>query len=330
MPPLHPALATPLLDTLGCRLPIMLAGMGGVARHKLVAAVGEAGGFGVLGMVREPVERITAEVTALRKLTQSRFAVNLIPASTEAALLQQQVATCLTLKVPALVLFWEVDAPLVRHLKDEGVQVIHQVGTERDADAALEAGADVVSVQGHEAGGHVRGTSSLFGLLPAIAATSPVPVVASGGIGGGRALAAALALGAQGASIGTAFLATHESNAHIHHQQRVLNAKPDDTIHTRVFARNWHEPAPVRVLSNAVLEGRYQGTPPDTILGEQDGQPVYLFSTDSPLKDATGEVDSMALYCGQSCGQFDRLCSAAERITDIIEEATHALRHSSL
>ncbi len=326
---LHAALDTPLLKVLGCRLPIMLAGMGGVARHKLSAAVAEAGGFGVLGMVREPVERITAEVTALRQLTQSRFAINLIPAATDAQLLHEQVAACLALQVPAMVLFWEVDKALVRHLKDEGVQVIHQVGSERDADEALAAGADVLIVQGYEAGGHVRGTSSLFGLLPAIAATSPVPVVASGGIGGGRALAAALTLGAQGASIGSAFLATHESNAHPHHQQRVLKARPDDTIHTRVFARNWHEPAPVRVLSNAVLEGRYHGKHPDTVIGEQDGQPVYLFSTDSPLADATGEVDSMALYCGQSCGQFDRLCSATERINDIIDEATRVLRRSS-
>lgn len=329
MSPLHPALTTPLLKILGCRLPIMLAGMGGVARHKLAAAVGEAGGFGVLGMVREPVERITAEVNALRQLSQTRFAVNLIPAATDVSLLRDQVAACLGLKVPALVLFWEVDKSLVRHLKAEGVQVIHQIGSERDADEALDAGADVLIVQGHEAGGHVRGTSSLFGLLPTIAAQSPVPVVASGGIGGGRALAAALALGAQGASIGTAFLATHESNAHAHHQQRVLKAGPDDTIHTRVFARNWHESAPVRVLSNAVLEGRYDGKHPDTIIGEQDGQPVYLFSTDSPLAGATGEVDSMALYCGQSCGQFDRLCSAAERIDDIINEATRVLRNAS-
>lgn len=306
----------------------MLAGMGGVARHKLVAAVCQAGGFGVMGMVREPVALIEAEVQALRELTDRRFAVNLIPASTRPDLLREQVAACLRLQVPAMVLFWDVDKSLVRHLKEEGVQVIHQVGNERDADLALEAGADVLIVQGYEAGGHVRGTTSLFGLLPVIAAKSPVPVVASGGIASGRALTAALALGAQGASLGTALLATHESNAHHHHQQRVLAARADDTLYTTIFARNWHEPAPVRVLKNAVTDGKYRHTDPDTIIGQQDGQPVYLFSTDSPLLDATGQLDDMALYCGQSCGQFDRVCSAAERIASIINEAAGLLRSS--
>lgn len=314
-------LRTPLLQALGCTLPIMLAGMGGVARHQLAAAVCEAGGFGVLGMVREPVERIRAEVLALRQRTSHRFAVNLIPAATDSRLLAEQIETCLELEVPAMVLFWEVNKALVKHLKREGLQVIHQVGNQRDADTAINAGADVLIVQGHEAGGHVRGTTSLFSLLPQIAAQSPVPVVASGGIGSGRALVAALALGAQGASLGTALLATHEANAHPHHKQRVLAARADDTVYTTRFARNWHEPAPVRVLSNKVLEGAYDHADPDTILGEQDGQPVYLFSTDSPLADATGKVDDMALYCGQSCGQISRECSAADRIAEIIREA---------
>src|SRR5690606_14346238 len=129
-------------------------------------------------------------------------AVNLIPAATDAALLKAQVGVCLALSVPAMVLFWEVDQDLIRHLKNEGVQVIHQVGTQEDADKALAAGADVLIVQGSEAGGHVRGTTSVFSLLPQIVRQSPVPVVVSGGVGSGHALVAALALGAQGASLG--------------------------------------------------------------------------------------------------------------------------------
>lgn len=325
MTDIHPALQTPLLAILGCRLPIMLAGMGGVARHELAAAVNSAGGFGVLGMVREPVELIRAEIGALRRMTDKRFAVNLIPAATDSALLKSQVETCLALRVPAMVLFWDVDKALVRHLKAEGVQVIHQVGNQSDAEAALAAGADVLIVQGCEAGGHVRGTTSTFALVPQIAGQSPVPVVASGGIGSGRALVAALALGAQGVSLGTALLATDEANAHGYHKQRVLNARADQTIYTTRFARNWHEPAPVRVLANDVLAGRYDNANPDTVIGAQDGRPVYLFSTDSPLKDATGRVEDMALYCGQSCGQIHHQYSAGERIAGIINEAKEYL-----
>ena len=322
---LHPALQTPLLSLLGCELPIMLAGMGGVARHELAAAVSRAGGFGVLGMVREPVELIRAEINALRELTDKRFAVNLIPAATDSVLLKSQVTTCLKLHVPAMVLFWDVDAALIRHLKEEGVQVIHQVGSQQDAEDALAAGVDVLIAQGHEAGGHVRGTTSTFALVSQLANQSPVPVVASGGIGNGRALAAALTLGAQGASLGTALLATDEANAHNYHKQRIVAAHADQTIYTTRFGRNWHEPAPVRVLHNDVLAGRYNDADPDTIIGHQDGQPVYLFSTDSPLKDATGEYQDMALYCGQSCGQIHRQCSAGERIASIIAEANACL-----
>ena len=314
-------LKTPLLDILGCRLPILLAGMGGVARHELAAAVIHAGGFGVMGMVREPVERIRNEITALRKLTDAPFGINLIPASTDADLLARQVKACLEMKTPVIVLFWKVDVALVRYLKSEGVLVIHQVGNQLDADAAINAGVDILIVQGVEAGGHVRGNTSTFALLPQIAAQSPVPVVASGGIASGHALVAALALGAQGVSLGTAFLATHEANAHSHHKNRVLKARADDTIYTTRFARNWQGLAPVRVLANRVLDGYYDQANQNTIIGKQDGQNVYLFSTDSPLADATGEIDDMAIYCGQSCGQLNELCSAGERIEHITKEA---------
>jgi nitronate monooxygenase len=314
-------LRTPLTELLGCRLPILLAGMGGVARHRLAAAVCNGGGFGVLGMVREPVALIQREVAALRALTTKPFAVNLIPAATPAALLKEQVAACLDLDVRTFVLFWEVDAPLVDRLKRAGRQVIHQVGHQRDATLAQAAGADALIAQGVEAGGHVRGEVSLLSLVPEIVAHSAVPVIASGGIGNGAALVAALALGAQGVSLGTAFLATHEANAHPYHKRRVLSAKAEDTLYTTRFARNWHEAAPVRVLPNAVTRGDCDREPVDTVLGEQDGQPVYLYSTDSPLADATGRIEDMALYCGESCGQLTELTSAGERLAQLVQEA---------
>lgn len=326
---MHTALNTRLQPLLGCRVPIMLAGMGGVARHALAAAVGNAGGFPCLGMVREPVSRILTEIAAYRSLCSARFAVNLIPAATAADLLRAQVAACLAEQVPAMVLFWDVDADLVRHVKAEGVQVIHQVGTIAAAEMALAAGADVLIAQGHEAGGHVHGTTSLFGLLPELAAISPVPIVAAGGVGSGAAIVAALALGADGVSLGSAFLATHEANAHLHHQRRLIDARGDQTIYTTQFVGNWHQAAPVRVLANAVTRGERQhefeqGLTP--AIGEQDGLPVHLFSTDSPLADASGQLDDMALYAGQSCGQINELGSASQRIKQLLDQAEECLK----
>src|SRR5690606_39278280 len=116
----HPALHTALIDLLGCDVPIVCAGMGGVARHQLAAAVSNAGGFGCLGMVREPVTRIRAEVAAYRQLSERPFAVNLIPAATPAELLSAQVHACQQLKVPAVVLFWGADSGLIGLLQAVG------------------------------------------------------------------------------------------------------------------------------------------------------------------------------------------------------------------
>lgn len=323
------SLRTPLCDLLGCEWPILLAGMGGVARHRLASAVSRAGGFGVLGMVREPPERIDLEIEAMRGEGVDNFAVNLIPAATEATLLKAQVDLCIRKGVPWMALFWDVDYPLIRHLKAEGIRVIHQVGHRRDAEQALLAGADILIAQGYEAGGHVRSETGILPLLAELVPLSPAPVVASGGIADGRGLAAALCMGAQGVSLGSAFLATHESNAHDHHKFRLLHARAEDTVHTRRFDRNWHEAAPVRVLSNRVTRGEYDDLKANDIaeiIGEQDGQPIYLFSTDSPLLGATGELDDMALYAGQSCSMINTLISAEQRMQSLIDEAWGTLR----
>ena len=326
------ALHTPMLDLLRCRYPIMLAGMGGVARSALAAAVAHGCGFPVMGMVREPVALIEREVAALRAATHEdlHFAINLIPASDSPQHVQAQIAACLRLRVPAVVLFWEVDQALVRQLKAQGVQVIHQIGNRRDAAMALEAGCDALIVQGLEAGGHVRGMASTLSLLPEIVALAGcVPVAASGGIASGQALVAALALGAQAVSMGSAFLATHESFAHPYHRQRLVDAQAEDTVYTNIFARNWAIAAPVRVLPNAVTRGEYahlgEAEKNQPIAHQDGGQPIYLFSTDSPAIDATGRIEDMAIYAGQSVGQIYAICSAAQRIDSIMQEARACL-----
>lgn len=322
------ALHTPLLDLLGCEVPVMNAGMGGVARHELAAAVSNAGGFACLGMVREPVERIVDEVAAMRAVCDRPFAVNLIPAATQAGLLQRQVEACLQLDVPAIALFWDVDQDLVRELKRHSLLVLHQVGSRLDAQRALRAGVDVLIAQGMEAGGHVRGNVSTMALVPELAALPPVPVVASGGIASGAGLVAALALGAQGVSCGSLFLATHEANAHPLHQRRLCEARADDTLHTYRFYRNWPVAAATRVLPNSVTRGEQdhlRRLRKPTVIGTQDDQPVHLFSTDSPLRDASGSISSMALYAGQSCGQIDAVRSVDACMRTLLCEAASVL-----
>nr|WP_244100512.1 nitronate monooxygenase [Burkholderia ambifaria] len=142
----------PVCDLLGCAWPIVLAGMGGVARAELASAVSAAGGFGFLGMVREPVALIRREVEQVRAATERPFGVNLIPASTPPELLDAQLDACISLRVPVVALFWDVMPGVVRRLRDAGVRVVHQVGSLDDARAAAAAGAQALIVQGHEAG----------------------------------------------------------------------------------------------------------------------------------------------------------------------------------
>jgi nitronate monooxygenase len=321
------ALHSPVCDLLGCTYPVILAGMGGVARSELVGAVSEAGGFGFLGMVREPVVLIRAEVQRLRERNVQRFGVNLIPAATDPALLDSQVATCIELGVPVVGLFWDLSAALVQRLRAAGIVVVCQVGSVAEAREAQTAGAHVLIAQGVEAGGHVRGDCPLHILIREIAATTTLPVLAAGGIMGGADIATVLSLGAQGAVLGTALIATHEAFAHAYHKQRLVEARGDDTVLTDVFHINWPRGARVRVLASSVTRGDWGDPFSDmrTVIGEEDGRPIYLFSTDSPLRSMTGEFEAMALYAGKGVGRVTAVVGAAERLRAIVIETTTLL-----
>jgi nitronate monooxygenase len=321
-------LKTPVCRLLECCYPIVSAGMGGVARSDLVAAVASAGGYGLLGMVRESPELIRREIAAVRERTERPFGVNLIPFGTDATLLDEELAACFEAKAHSLCFFWNVRPELIARAHDAGCKVLYQVGRLPDAIAAEAAGADVIICQGVEAGGHVHGTVSSLALLPQVAAAVQVPVLASGGFGTGGGLVAAFALGAQGIHCGTAFLATHESFAHDFHKQRIVGATSEQTVHSDVFAINWPPRSPVRTLQNSVTEAyrdNLWGHGPDDfpreVIGHEGERPIYKFSTDSPLRNMTGDFEAMAPFAGQSCGLIEDICPAGDRLRRIVWEA---------
>lgn len=325
-------LRTPLCDLLGCEVPVLLAGMGGVARWELAAAVANAGGFAMLGMVRENPDLIETEVRALRAATNRPFAVNVIPAATDPALLSWQIDRCLDLGVRAFTFFWDVLPDTIARVKREGCLVLHQVGTAEAARQAEDAGADVLIAQGIEAGGHVHGRTGAFALAATVLDTTRLPVVVSGGIATGRGLAAALAMGAQGVHCGTAFLATRESFAHDYHKARVVSASGEDTVLTDAFVLNWPKGAAVRVIGNSVTQAlgdRLLGHDPDTlpreVIAQDCGQPLLRFSTDSPMRHTTGALEEMALYSGQGAGAIRDIPPAAERLRQMVREAEACL-----
>lgn len=325
---MHALAATPLCELLGCRQPLILAGMGGVARAELVAAVSEFGGLGILGMVREPLALIEREVAQVRSRTDRPFGVNLIPAGTARALLRSQVDLCIALRVPVVELFWEIDEPTVARLRAAGIIVIHQVGTALEALHAQAAGAHAIVAQGVEAGGHVRARQPLMQLLPEVLGCVQVPVAAAGGLADGRDVGRVLAAGAQAAVLGTALMMTTESFAHEVHKRRLVQAKTSDVLLTEDFHVNWPPLAAVHVLPNVVTRGE-RGDPftgPRQVIGEEEGRPIYCFSTDSPLRSMTGELEAMALYAGLGVGRIDDIVPAAERLERIARDAASHLR----
>lgn len=330
------SLRTPICDLLGCDVPILLAGMGGVSRWELAAAVANAGGYGMLGMVRESPALITEEVTALKAATARPFAVNVIPAATEPGLLDAQIRCCLDLGVSAFTFFWDVMPEVVARVKRAGCLVLHQVGTVEAARQAEGAGSDVIIAQGVGAGGHVHGRQPVFELTEQILGAVSAPVVASGGLATGADLARALSMGAAGIQCGTAFLATEESFAHPYHKARVVEATGTDTVLTDVFVLNWPKGAAVRVIANSVIEGlngNVLGHDPETLPRESiawDGDQSRLrYSTDSPLRTTTGDLEAMALYAGIGAGAINGIVPAAQRIAEIVAGACDTLARTA-
>ena len=327
-------LQTPLGRSLGIEHPIFCAGMGGgTAGPELVAAVSEAGGCGVLGLGGTPLEFARELIRETHQRTRRPFGANLllpllVPGSIEA---------CLEEGVSFLVLFFGDPAPHVAAARRAGVPVFAQVGSPEEARAAADAGVDGIFAQGFEAGGHVRGTTSLAALLPAVVdAVAPLPVVASGGIADGRGIVSALALGAQGVSLGTRFLASDEARATQAYKERVVRATATDTIHTFLFDVGWPD-AGHRVLRNrAVEEWEAAGRPAPgrrpgegTIIGKLAVGPALLevprYAVFPPSAGFEGDMELAALYAGESCSLVNDVRPAGRIVQDLVREAEEAL-----
>ncbi|MBA3551298.1 MAG: nitronate monooxygenase [Actinobacteria bacterium] len=218
-------LQTSICRTLGIDYPILSVGFGVSAGPELASAVSNAGGCGVLGASTGsmPIDELRRRVRRCRESTNRPFGINFLigdfedPEATDEdrAWTLDRLAMAIEGRVPILVLFWGDPSALVEDAHRGGMKVLVQVGSVEEGKSAADAGVDAVIAQGLEAGGHVRATNSIWEVLPAVVeAVSPLPVLASGGIGDGAGIARALHLGAQGVSMGTRFVASEEAWIH--------------------------------------------------------------------------------------------------------------------
>lgn len=331
---------------LGVEYPVLSAGMGAGARAELVAAVSGAGGFGVLGASGLKPADLEREIARIRALTDRPFGINVIirddpsaDADEDRRFVIEQIGAGAAQGAGAIVLFWGDPTPYVRPAHDAGIKVLIQVGSVEEAVAAAAAGVDAVIAQGVEAGGHVRGTTSIWDLLPAaVEALAPLPVLASGGIGDGPGLARALELGAQGVSLGTRFVASEESNVHPDYKQRIVASSSEDTVYTAdLYDVGWPA-APHRTLRNKnyaewVAAGRpSSGQRPGegTIVGTRasyTGEVIRWprYASGMITADFDGDIEYAPMWAGESCEVVQDTKPAGEIVADLVRDARSAL-----
>lgn len=340
------ALHTALCRDLGIEYPILSVGFGISAGPDLVAAVSNAGGLGVLGGMGVPADEVRRRIARVRELTDRPFGFNMViaafddPEATDEdkTAVREPIDLAIEAHVALIVLFWGSPAPFVESAHRNGVKVFVQVGSLAEAQAAGTAGVDGVIAQGIEAGGHVRGTTSVWDLLPAaVGALKPLPVLASGGIGDGAGIARALRLGAQGVSLGTRFVASEEAWVDPQYKQRIVESTATDTVYSELFDAWWPD-APHRVLRNKTLdEWEAAGRPPagsrpgeGTTIGARRSsndelQPWPRYATGMVTPNFEGDFDYVAMLAGESCSVVNDIKPAGVIVGDLVRDAEAAL-----
>lgn len=323
-------LTTPLCEQLGIRFPIIQAPIGSATTAELAAEVSNAGGLGMLALTWRSPQAASAIVRRTQQLTAAPFGVNL---SLDFDIVEQ-LAAALSLDVTVVSTFWGDPSAVHDRIAAAGALHLHTVRSPAEAMRAVDAGVDAVVAQGWEAGGHVWGLVATMPLVPAVVdAVAPVPVIAAGGIGDGRGLAAALVLGAQAGWLGTRFVASAEADTHDLYRTRVTSAHPEDAVYTNCFDGGWPD-APHRVLRNDTIDlwdaaGRPAAPdrPHEGLLVATDsvGRGVELYDDVMPLRELEGELERMALYAGQSVGVVHDVKPAALVVASIVAQAQAAL-----
>ncbi|HEX4211150.1 MAG TPA: nitronate monooxygenase [Candidatus Binataceae bacterium] len=329
-------LKTQICELFAIDYPIISAGMGAVALAELAAAVSEAGGLGTVGLAAFGPEGILNEMASARRQTAKPLAANLLVPFLRPGIVEAVVQT----PIQVLTFFWgdardQMDS--IRLVHHAGIKVMWQCGSAEEACWAKEAGVDAVMAQGFEAGGHVRGTTTSLALIPEVRdAIGDLPMVAAGGFADGRGLAAALALGADGAVFGTRFAASAEAAIHPRYRERILQANARDTVHTTLFDVGWPD-APHRVVRTEVID-RWEaaGRPPSgqrpregvTIAKSRrpdSALPLVSYTVMPPADYLDGAVDELPFYAGQSCTLVREVLPASETFRRIAEEASDVI-----
>ena len=329
----HPALRTAICDTLGIEYPIIQAGMGFIARGELAAAVSEAGGLGMIGSASLSPDELRQEIRNVRERTDLPFGVDILFATSRnpaadvvtgqlAHSVQAHVDVVFEEKVPVLASGLGDPGPVVGQAHELGMTVIALVGNTKNARRVEASGVDIVVAQGYDGGGHT-GRVGTLSLLPAVLDAVEVPVIAAGGIGDGRGIAAVLAMGGVGVWMGTRFVASEEAYGHEKYKRLIAEIDDEGTIRTRCFSGK-----PCRMIRNQTtqawedpeLQARIQPFPKQfRVITEWLGEDPYTTGR------FEGKVETGALAAGQSSAIIRDVLPTAEIVQTLVAETNAAL-----
>lgn len=304
---------TRITELLQIEYPIIQGGMAWVAEHNLASAVSQAGGLGIIGAANAPAEWVREEIRKARAVTDKPIGVNVMLLSPYA----DDVARVLVEeKIPVITTGAGNPGKYMEMWKSNGSKVIPVVASVALARMMEKGGADAVVAEGTESGGHI-GAATTMTLVPQVVDAVKIPVIAAGGVGDGRGMAAALMLGAEAVQLGTRFVVAKESICHQNYKDRVIKAKDIDSA---VTGRTHGHP--VRQLRNQMTK--------EYLKKEQEGVPFEELEllTVGALRNAVvdGDVKNGTVMAGQIAGLIKKEQTCKEMIEEIMAEADNLLQ----
>ncbi|WP_195854583.1 enoyl-[acyl-carrier-protein] reductase FabK [Aerococcus sanguinicola] len=314
---------TDLWKEMGVTYPIVQGAMAWVADADLASAVSNAGALGVIGTGHDPVELVQEKVEKMQALTDKPFAVNVM-------LLNAHVDDLVDYLCQSGVKIVTTGAgspgKYMKRFKAAGIKVIPVAASVALAKRMAREGVDALIVEGMESGGHI-GKLTTMALVPQVVDAVDIPVIAAGGIGDGRGMAAALMLGASGIQVGTRFVVAKESNAHPNFKEKIINAKDIDTVITGESTGH-----PVRVLRNKLTK-KYLKLEHEEAAKDQPDWTKLEALAKGALKRAVvdGDVDNSSLMAGQIAGLIHQEETCEEIIQSYMQECRELIQqHASM
>jgi enoyl-[acyl-carrier protein] reductase II len=312
---------TRVCDLLDIAFPILQGGMLWIATAELAAAVSNAGALGLIsplaGMEKQgdPVKNFKGQLSKMKQLTPKPFGVNILLDLSYADAL---MAVALSEKVKIVITAAGNPARFTGVLKNEGVTLLHVVGSIKQAQKAESCGVNAVIAEGIEAAAHNAADElPLFALIPQVVDEISIPVIAAGGIADARGMVAAFSLGAEGVQLGTRFIAVNENAAHPNYKQAIIDAKDTDTVITN------RSIVPTRCLktefTNTLIELERSGATAEDIMN-------FIGYRSNRTAQVDGNLNGGEAYCGASAGLVKEILPAKDVVRQLVEEYEQVLK----